>query len=127
MRNHKLGWGAPQDPTYTRWGKKVIALFLSLTMCLSTLPTMALAAENNSTYVPAGQTEQVVPESDAPDKEQAPDGEQSSEEPTAPETDTAVAAVQKLINELPDEDGIRRRTLRRFLRSWTPLTRPRQV
>lgn len=106
MRKHKLAWGAPQDPTDTRWGKKVIALFLSLTMCLSTLPTMALAAENNSTDVPAGQTEQVVPESDAPDEEQAPDGEQVSEEPTAPETDTAVDAVQKLINELPDEDGI---------------------
>lgn len=75
-------------------------------MCLSMLPTMALAAENNSTDVPAEQTEQVVPESDAPDEEQAPDGEQASEEPTAPETDTAVAAVQKLINELPDEDGI---------------------
>ncbi len=108
MRKHKLAWGAPQDPTDTRWGKKVIALFLSLTMCLSTLPTMALAAENNSTDVPAGQTEQeqVVPESDSPDEEQAPDGEQSSEEPTAPETDTAVAAVQQLINELPDADGI---------------------
>lgn len=89
MRKHKSAWGT-----------KVLALFLSLAMCLSMLPTMALAAESNSTDVPAEQTEQVVPESDAPDEEQA------SEEPTAPETDTAVAAVQKLINELPDEDGI---------------------
>ena len=100
MRKHKSAWGAPHAPTYTRWGTKVLAFFLSLAMCLSMLPTMALAAENNSTDVPAEQTEQVVPESDAPDEEQA------SEEPTAPETDTAVAAVQKLINELPDEDGI---------------------
>ena len=44
MRKHKSAWGAPHAPTDTRWGTKFLALFLSLAMCLSMLPTMALAA-----------------------------------------------------------------------------------
>lgn len=42
MRKHKSAWGAPHAPTGIRWGTKVLALFLSLAMCLSMLPTMAL-------------------------------------------------------------------------------------
>ena len=49
MRKHKLAWGTPHAPTDTRWGKKVLALFLSVVMCLSMLPAGAFAAENNST------------------------------------------------------------------------------
>lgn len=41
--------GNPHAPTDTRWGKKVLALFLSVVMCLSMLPAGAFAAENNST------------------------------------------------------------------------------
>lgn len=49
MREHKSAWGAPHAPTGTRWGKKALALFLSLAMCLSMLPTMALAADKDAT------------------------------------------------------------------------------
>lgn len=43
MRKRKSAWGAPHVPTETRWGKRGIVLFLSAAMCLSMLPTMALA------------------------------------------------------------------------------------
>lgn len=49
MRKHKSAWGAPHAPTGIRWGKKTLALFLSLAMCLSMLPTMALAADRDAT------------------------------------------------------------------------------
>ena len=49
MRKHKSAWRAPHAPTGTRWGKKALALFLSLAMCLSMLPTMALAADKDAT------------------------------------------------------------------------------
>ena len=48
MRKHKLEWGAPQDPTDTRWGKKILALFLSLVMFLSMLPTGAFAVDSTT-------------------------------------------------------------------------------
>lgn len=40
--------GAPHAPTDTRWGKKVLALFLSLVMCLSMLPAGAFAADSTT-------------------------------------------------------------------------------
>lgn len=48
MRKRKSAWGAPHAPTETRWGKRGIALFLSAAMCLSMLPTMALADNNTA-------------------------------------------------------------------------------
>ena len=48
MRKRKSAWGAPHVPTETRWGKRGIALFLSAAMCLSMLPTMALAGNNTA-------------------------------------------------------------------------------
>lgn len=40
--------GDPHAPTDTRWGTKVLALFLSLTMCLSMLPAGAFAADSTT-------------------------------------------------------------------------------
>ena len=63
MRKHKLAWGTPHAPTDTRWGKKVLALFLSLVMCLSMLPTGAFAVDSttgenahihDSSWIPIG-------------------------------------------------------------------------
>lgn len=48
MRKRKSAWGAPHVPTEARWGKRGIALFLSAAMCLSMLPTMALADNNTA-------------------------------------------------------------------------------
>ena len=48
MKRMKSAWGAPHAPTDTRWGKKVLALFLCMAMCLSMLPSTALAADTNS-------------------------------------------------------------------------------
>lgn len=48
MRKRKSAWRAPHAPTETRWGKIGIALFLSAAMCLSMLPTMALADNNTA-------------------------------------------------------------------------------
>ena len=42
MRKQKQH-GAPHAPTDTRWGKKALALFLSVAMFLPMLPTVALA------------------------------------------------------------------------------------
>ena len=48
MRKRKSAWGAPHAPTETRWDKRGIALFLSAAMCLSMLPTMALADNSDA-------------------------------------------------------------------------------
>ena len=40
--------GNPHAPTDTRWGKKVLALFLSVVMCLSILPAGAFAANSTT-------------------------------------------------------------------------------
>lgn len=40
--------GNPHAPTDTRWGKKVLALFLSVVMCLSMLPAGAFAADSTT-------------------------------------------------------------------------------
>lgn len=48
MRKYKLAWGTPHAPTDTRWGKKVLALFLSLVMFLSMLPTGAFAVDSTT-------------------------------------------------------------------------------
>lgn len=48
MRKRKSAWGAPHVPTEARWGKRGIALFLSAAMCLSMLPTMALADNSDA-------------------------------------------------------------------------------
>lgn len=48
MKKTKSAWGAPHAPTGTRWGTKVLAFFLSMTMCLSLLPSTALAAGTGS-------------------------------------------------------------------------------
>lgn len=48
MRKQK--WhGAPHAPTDTRWGKKALALFLSVAMFLPMLPTVALADNRDAT------------------------------------------------------------------------------
>lgn len=43
MRKRRSAYEIPYVPTGTRLGKKALALFLSLAMCLSMLPTVALA------------------------------------------------------------------------------------
>ena len=40
-------WVTTHAPTGTRWGKKTLALLLSLIMCLTLLPTAALAGGHN--------------------------------------------------------------------------------
>lgn len=63
MRTHKSAWGAPYAPTGIRWGTKVLALFLSLVMCLSMLPAGAFAVDSttgenahthDSSWIPIG-------------------------------------------------------------------------
>ena len=71
MRKHKSAWGAPHAPTGTRWGKKALALFLSLAMCLSMLPTMALAADKDATA-----TDEYGFDLSTPDSFKADDGKQ---------------------------------------------------
>lgn len=48
MRKQKRH-GAPHSPTDTRWGKKALALFLSVAMFLPMLPTVALADNRDAT------------------------------------------------------------------------------
>ena len=48
MRKHKSPWGAPYAPTGICWGTKILALFLSLVMCLSMLPTGAFAVDSTT-------------------------------------------------------------------------------
>lgn len=48
MRKQKQH-GAPHAPTDTRWGKKALALFLSVAMFLPMLPTVALADNRDAT------------------------------------------------------------------------------
>lgn len=63
MRKHKSAWGVLHAPTGIRWGTKVLALFLSLVMCLSMLPTGAFAVDSttgenahthDSSWIPIG-------------------------------------------------------------------------
>ena len=48
MRKRKSAWGAPHAPTETRWDKRSLALCWSAAMCLSMLPTMALADNSDA-------------------------------------------------------------------------------
>ena len=92
--------------------KRVLSLFLAFTLCFSMLPTAALAEEAgvvqdaanaNSTYT-TGENAGLTGGKDGsvPDGTDGGDADSSGEAQDG-EADTAVSAVQELIDALPDE------------------------
>ena len=92
--------------------KRVLSLLMALTLCLTTLPTAALAEEAgvvqdaanaNSTYT-TGENAGLTGGKDGsvPDGTDGGDADSSGEAQDG-EADTAVSAVQELIDALPDE------------------------
>ena len=77
--------------------KKILSLFLALTLCLSLLPTAAFAADGAQD--PAEPGEEILAPEQLEDPEKDPDPEQ--EDPSVKQ-DEVVAAVQAMIDALPD-------------------------
>ena len=71
MRKRRSTYEIPYVPTGTRLGKKALALFLSLAMCLPMLPTMALADNKD-----AATTDEYGFDLSTPDSFHANDGKQ---------------------------------------------------
>ena len=71
MRKRRSAYEIPYVPTGTRLGKKALALFLSLAMCLSMLPTVALADNKD-----AATTDEYGFDLSTPDSFKADDGKQ---------------------------------------------------
>ena len=78
--------------------KKILSLFLALTLCLSLLPTAAFAADGAQD--PAEPGEEILAPEQLEDPEKDPDPEQ--EDPSVKQ-DEVVAAVQALMDALPGE------------------------
>ena len=82
--------------------KKILSLFLALTLCLSLLPTAAFA-EGDAQDLPEQGEEILVPEQPGePEDDPAPEQEEQQEDPSVKQ-DEAVAAVQALMDALPGE------------------------
>ena len=48
MNRSKSAWATAHAPAGTRWGRRTLALLLSLVLCLTLLPTAALAADEDT-------------------------------------------------------------------------------
>lgn len=48
MNRSKSAWAVAHAPAGTRWGRRTLALLLSLVLCLTLLPTAALAADEDT-------------------------------------------------------------------------------
>lgn len=82
--------------------KKILSLFLALTLCLSLLPTAAFA-EGDAQDLPEQGEEVLVPEQPGePEDDPAPEQEEQQEDPSVKQ-DEVVAAVQALMDALPGE------------------------
>ena len=82
--------------------KKILSLFLALTLCLSLLPTAAFA-EGDAQDLPEQGEEILVPEQPGePEDDPAPEQEEQQEDPSVKQ-DEVVAAVQALMDALPGE------------------------
>ena len=82
--------------------KKILSLFLALTLCLSLLPTAAFA-EGDAQDLPEQGEEILVPEQpEKPEDDPAPEQEEQQEDPSVKQ-DEVVAAVQALMDALPGE------------------------
>ena len=81
--------------------KKILSLFLALTLCLSLLPTAAFAEGDTQDPAEPGE-ELLVPEQpEEPEDDPAPEQEEQQED-SASKQDEVVAAVQAMIDALPD-------------------------
>ena len=82
--------------------KKILSLFLALTLCLSLLPTAAFAEGDTQDPAEPGE-ELLVPEQpEKPEDDPAPEQEEQQEDPSVKQ-DEVVAAVQALMDALPGE------------------------
>ena len=82
--------------------KKILSLFLALTLCLSLLPTAAFAEGDTQDPAEPGE-ELLVPEQpEKPEDDPAPEQEEHQEDPSVKQ-DEVVAAVQALMDALPGE------------------------
>ena len=82
--------------------KKILSLFLALTLCLSLLPTAAFAEGDTQDPAEPGE-ELLVPEQpEEPEDDPAPEQEEQQEDPSVKQ-DEVVAAVQALMDALPGE------------------------
>ena len=82
--------------------KKILSLFLALTLCLSLLPTAAFAEGDAQDPAEPGE-ELLVPEQpEKPEDDPAPEQEEQQEDPSVKQ-DEVVAAVQALMDALPGE------------------------
>ena len=85
--------------------KKILSLFLALTLCLSLLPTAAFA--KGDTQDPAEPGEEILAPEQLGDPEKDPDPEQENQqEDSTVKQDEAVATVQAMIDDLPDAEEL---------------------
>ena len=85
--------------------KKILSLFLALAMCLSLLPTAAFAADGAQDPAEPGEEILAPEQPEEPEKGSDPEQEEQQADPSVKQ-DEAVAAVQAMIDDLPDAEEL---------------------